>query len=473
MYVSLLLTMAALLAMAGCGCPTFAEMEVVDEADAGAAKLALVRDTIDSFAAWTGREGVCVPGVTLVPSDDARLDGFAGMYDGTNEPILISAEAADLPRTTRHELCHGLDEREELNDPGLFPPGTVEGEAFADACERDPTLGIESMVFAACGVFRTTAGDAFLRTVVYPNTPEQVPRRAAVTFVPRVDLDEAGDDWRVGEEAFALIEHTSHGDSQGVPAGEYLSDPEATHVDPSGVVTRVPLPTATPDDNVQWSLIAGDGTFLVHEGRDLGTAWRVDFAAGRAEPIDGFPAYTDGMVLHGAIHGDTLWYSNVSAASPSLLTFDLATHETEVLSWPDVLAEERVLAYSWAFLDDHLYVGTLEHGLLVRDLLAGTWEVVPTPGGVAFWGLARAGDRALVTRLRLRTEDGNGDPVFAESLLVFDLARRDWALADPVCWGAQAPFPVTVGGEAWGWLATDAGLLLGELGVGETMEGDP
>lgn len=173
----------ALLLLVACACPTFDEMEVVDpEGLSDAAFDAAIAAAIADFAAWTGREGVCVPGVEVVEELRRNGEQVAGRYPGPHQRIEIAAYAHDPETLTRHELCHALDEEEGhvLSRPDLFSAADFPAdaiydtaelrrkEAFAHACEARPTdVALEAAVQAACGGDRLDPVTAYLTTEVF------------------------------------------------------------------------------------------------------------------------------------------------------------------------------------------------------------------------------------------------------------------------------------------------------------------
>ena len=157
-------------------CTSFAAMTVSgDPSGAVAAGIA-------EFAAWTGRDGVCVPGVDVV----ARVDGdaaIAGHYAGEGAPIQLAA-AGSYDVALRHELCHALDAEEGLADAmaGLLDADAVDSaryptaaerraEAFALECEAGPVeVGFLGALEARCAVAAAAAA-AELRAVVWIDAP--------------------------------------------------------------------------------------------------------------------------------------------------------------------------------------------------------------------------------------------------------------------------------------------------------------
>lgn len=187
-----------LLGLLACGCPTFAEMEVCGDADA--TFLAEVQGALDDFAAWTGREGVCVPEVRVEEElGDGRVQG---RYRGPHSAILLSRDAVDPRTVTLHELCHALDEREGLADPEVFEPVEADddyptrdlriAEGFADRCQEGAEdLGLLAGVDDACGPGSLDAADRYLYEHVY-------------TAAPHTQLSEEPAPWRLTVDGLTL-----------------------------------------------------------------------------------------------------------------------------------------------------------------------------------------------------------------------------------------------------------------------------
>ncbi len=164
----------------------------VEDPDGGVSDdvLTEIGDTISDFATWTGREGVCVPGIEAldeVPDDEPGSD-TVGWYQGDRSPILVQADSSSVHETVVHELCHAVDYHEDLRPSwpaGAFPPDSVEEslsyptetvrahEAFARACAKGPRdLAVAAALDDACGmVTGIDAGDAWLQEVVYSDFP--------------------------------------------------------------------------------------------------------------------------------------------------------------------------------------------------------------------------------------------------------------------------------------------------------------
>ena len=104
---------ALALLLAGCACPGFAEMEVTDPDDlVSPAFVAEIRRAVDDFAAWTGRNGVCVPEARVAAPGDVARHHRRSRHPNYNRrrPLLVHTGSSDPYRSTLHELCHALDE---------------------------------------------------------------------------------------------------------------------------------------------------------------------------------------------------------------------------------------------------------------------------------------------------------------------------------------------------------------------------
>ncbi|MFN7147183.1 MAG: hypothetical protein ACK4YP_25670, partial [Myxococcota bacterium] len=218
---------------AGCGCPTFDEMlvevEPTEERDVDVLRRQVERGIAD-FATWTAREGVCVERVTVrddlsTLTWDATLVEVDGKYIPATRSIFVSSAATLPERVVRHELCHALDDVEELSTahPDLFPdedidrdevygtPDLRRREAFAALCEQDPNdLAVLRAAGAGCGEDFLSERAHFLDEVVFPGFPEAVPVEVGAPIAPV--------EWRV-VATFAPDErrlYTLTGDDEGL-----------------------------------------------------------------------------------------------------------------------------------------------------------------------------------------------------------------------------------------------------------------
>lgn len=170
-------------------CVPFEEMTVADPDDLDEGGIAAeIEGAIADFALWTGRGGVCVPGVTLVadvPEDDPD-HRKVGSYRGRHDPMLVQVSSNLTPRAiTLHELCHALDYNEDLEESwpeGAFRAESVAPdldydsvetrihEAFARTCAVGPLdLVIATALDSQCGTLGLDSGAGYIQTEVYPD----------------------------------------------------------------------------------------------------------------------------------------------------------------------------------------------------------------------------------------------------------------------------------------------------------------
>lgn len=307
--------LAALLACSPC--TPFAEMTLPPDAEA-------LADTLADFAAWSGREGVCVPGVEW---RDELAEGPAtlGRYDGPGEPILLrrpDAPAATMARTLRHELCHALDREEGLAEAltAELDPGSVDAsaypteaerlaEAFALACEGGPPpLQMRTALAARCDLDANPAA-APVRAEVYPFAPGELPVEVGEDPAVVAALPTAGG---------VLLDATARGDAlwslvddgnavQVVTAADGATVPAAEQAHALGAFDEEPL------------LVGPAGVFTAREGTALSET--AALAAAGSGPSLGV-ATPDGLVGPGAD----------AAPDPALLATDVDAQGEHVLA---------------------------------------------------------------------------------------------------------------------------------------------
>ncbi len=220
--------MLALLLTACAPCTPFHAMEL-DEPEA-------LGPIVADFAAWSGRDGVCVPSVLVVPLIDGERV-IAGQYQGAGAPILLK-EAPDYRVSLFHELCHALDQEEGLSegdpdpgdviDPIAYPsPELRRKEAFAQVCGRGPAaVSFEDALAARCDLVVDEAL-ARVRAVAFPEAPPDPrvtvgpdPTRATLDGLAEGDLLAAagrpdGAWLRLGRGAERWVEWWSAGEATG------------------------------------------------------------------------------------------------------------------------------------------------------------------------------------------------------------------------------------------------------------------
>ncbi len=187
----------------GC-CPSFERLPVLDEAGAPASVLDEVEEAIRTFAGWTGRDGVCVPGIALV--DEVDEEGDRGLYQTPILPIRVQADAEPVGEVVLHELCHALDFDEGIvadhRVPFAAEAGRVttfdeDAERFAEICAEGPPPVGELAVLEACGI--QSPFGALLRDVVFTGYADD-----PVTIAGPVTLREVGSPLLDGEGVVGL-----------------------------------------------------------------------------------------------------------------------------------------------------------------------------------------------------------------------------------------------------------------------------
>lgn len=244
-----------LLALLGCAPCTPFDTMVLDEPES-------LAPIVADFAAWTGRDGVCVPAVEIVAEieEDPHL---AGQYAGPGEPILL-AEAETYRVALFHELCHALDAEEGLSadfpDPGPIygpaydTPELRRAEAFAQACEHGPAaVAFEAALAEHCGV-DADPDAAWVRAEVYPYAPPDpaVSVGPTPTAAPLADLDPGVIVAAEGEADGAWL-RLAHG---GAVHTAWWPDPDAPSTaaaQPEAARDGTPAPRGGPPAPVAWT----------------------------------------------------------------------------------------------------------------------------------------------------------------------------------------------------------------------------
>lgn len=167
-----------------CTCPSFSEMKVIGTE----ASVARVQSVIGEFAGWSGRKGVCVGTIRIKPSvlikkgaDTFSVDSLFLKEEGE---IWLEEGDPELPNSTRHELCHALDQMEghSSRNPQLFPEVAASAlysdadarrrERFARLCAegaKDPSLW--DAIERRCDSTPPDAATFYLQNNLYPHAP--------------------------------------------------------------------------------------------------------------------------------------------------------------------------------------------------------------------------------------------------------------------------------------------------------------
>lgn len=302
----------------GCACPTFDELKVTDpDGVASAELLATVTEAARDFASWTGREGVCVDRIEIV--EDAGTDAAgrdaAGRYAG--RWIEIEATASSPRSTTFHELCHALDDLEELSWPNrelfLWAEDWTQAEVsleyraqqrFADACEPEPfdAYQIALELERECGETLVSERGRFLSEEVwsaypYPALPERVP--VTLERLPLAALTEEG-------LPSSMVTGGGGGDLFIIYA-EADDTVALLRVEPETGQTLARVALDDDGQAYEWALVSGEGEeapLIVDAGQDTETrAWRYDLDADTLTEVP-FPEVLDYWGLRGRVdHG--------------------------------------------------------------------------------------------------------------------------------------------------------------------------
>lgn len=444
-------------------------MQVTDpDGVAASGEVDLVESVIENFRDASGRVGVCVPEVQIVPEGDPHLSEFVGAYTSPHQPIYVQTGLGDLDRVTRHELCHALDQLEALHDGEavLFPPGSVTqslydtdelrtGEAFARACaEGARGAGLRRTVFGACGIEPDTASNQFVLDNVYPD--------AGYDFSSQdVSIERYSDEEGLPLGAVAVARALSG--SHAFVLGEFLesdyttysSDPALFEIDlaTGGLLAEIDIPVDHHDNQVDWSIFTEGDDVIVVESRDEGTGWSINLDEGTASRIDAFPIPGGRTSFAGVIGGGrTLWYSDISGAqAPTLREFDLSSGTGSEIAWPDELEGWDSEVYGWVDSDGALLGASYRRGILARDVESGTWEVVAGLDSTELRGSSLDPTGQVIAAVTLSTLDQVDADV--DTLVIYDTSAGIWSIPTDPCGAASTagPFPLTNGDDAWIW----------------------
>ena len=415
-------------------CPTWDDLVIIRDDGASDAVFAQARAGIDAFAAWSGRDGVCVSELRL---QDQVVGAHGETFGGAYHPSgwIALAIDSDIPTGVRHELCHATDHQEGwISDhhPELFGQDAPR-EALAYLCDDGPRdLVLATALSEACD----TDFDAVLRFVDQTVYPEAVveggapPGALALSLERRVveGLPERWDQLPVaaGGAFWALGE----ADADGLPIALRIA-PETARATP------IPRPEGVHDGVIAESR---DGPLLV--GSD-GAAWY--------EPLEGawtavpFPAFeqVNGAVVLG---GDAWVLGRRDGGHVALYRVDLDAATVEAV--PQAEGAYRIRLDQEGLLAAARDVGG--RFWLRYSPGTGAWTREEDPDG---W---RALDRLTLADGR---EIATWDLYAASRYEVAGIAVRrpeggDWWLADDPCGADEIAWTSALlarDGEAWLW----------------------
>ncbi len=334
-------------------CPSFDQIEIEDPwgyLEAGQEEE--IWTAIHDFAAWTGRDGVCVG--TIEVWRDATGDP-AGRFSDWQDRISVEVgvEGDETRRIVQHELCHALDAQEGISEahPELFPFESVpeselrrterlrRREAFAEACEDVPTdFSLLEAAWTACGGGPGSyATRYFLRNHVFPGYPamevaiaplelhwKEQARRGLSPLVGGIYDAEL-----VGDDLVVLAEYYSWFDERYESAAIRLPGDPSTPAS-GGIFEHGPWTLAVAPDGTTYLAIGAEQA----PDRIEGGLYRLS-EDGTLSPVPGGPVLdsVEGM----AIDDEALWISGEAYLTPAVcgLEPDSGAYcgENRVLSW--------------------------------------------------------------------------------------------------------------------------------------------
>jgi len=414
---------------ASCGCPTYDEIVIVDrDGVATPEQEAEARAAVADFAAWTGREGVCVSEVEFredvgVRTIDEREIHAAGRYNPVTGRILINHSFPAVREVVFHELCHARDHQEGITrrsgsdlpipegfNTSLYPTRRgQEKELLALACEHGPGLRATwEAIYDEClpsgdGAFATHPALWLAREVVF----REAPRPEFITGGLEIEIEEtwrsaeflaswfSSDDAIVDGTLQVIISEPLVAQRPGAPAsGQQIVSWQELDLASASILSAVEIDVWTEDPrklgNRYWYIISGfdgDGRrapllYSIEDGeKDL---WRLDDATGR-------PQFIADLELGGSSppvrSGDILYNTAYPAGQPTVQAWDLTTGEEVDLAFDDLSGrgEDRDI-YQLEATPDGIRVRSEHLGISTYDTADGTWrhQIIP-----AWWGMGK------------------------------------------------------------------------------------
>jgi len=435
-------------------------MEVFDRdrVAAGVQEYSAAR-ALQSFADWTGREGVCVPRSDLV---ETLPPGLAGLYRGPGEPIEVLADSSQIQETVLHELGHAIDRQESHVErfPELFPPSprdpvdyvsdlALRQETFADTVSmgaRD--LDIRQLVADECGLPSSwTDAEVYVQAEIF-SAKEPSP-----AFGGRIGLSRV-----VGPEISGLVSirnlHMSTYDGEllvlvdsppwvrwraGWSSGPFSRYQRwaVNRVDPStgAVVGRIDLPGQAGHQGNQplaW-FATTEGLPVVVVSSDETHMYEIDPVAGTVTemPSIHLPPYRSTPVALVDQDGERWAFFETSWEKvPTLHAVGLSSGERLDLGLSQEDWGKTVYVTAMWPVDGRLLMVSYHEGISWYDLDAREWDTTPVP---TWWGLydpQRIGAHHLLFHTSFAVDT---DLEYAKPAVIYDLDDGSWAMADDLC----------------------------------------
>lgn len=457
----------SLLMLVGCGdCPTFDEIEVTDPKEVASESVIVgIGEAVADFAAWTGREGVCVSEIRVAP--EVLGEGYTGQYHG--DWIEVEPLEENIEPLVRHELCHALDEREELSwsNRDLFPPESVESdglhyptervrgaEAFARACDNRPDeIAWLDGLGEICGRELVSAQVSYMNEHVYVDFDDDtiapsgiVPlalERVAVTGLERYEYT-----WIAtpGGDSVWLVHELSSTGWNGLRKFELLQVEASSR----SLVATWPGLTADVEPHVLRS--SGDPVLVSAGGRTL--AWQLDRDDGTWRELS-FPALAPDTSVDGTVRDEVVWamVTPEGASEEALLRYDLATETYAYVELPGDTVSLGMLSSDDDGLIGRAKDSAEEISWLRYQPETGAWSEMARPTtwfGASAVGL---GDGRLLARYSSDIAEDEEVEELLEGLAVLDAGGHillpDGACEEDVASGAADL--MMIGGEPWLW----------------------
>lgn len=462
---------AALLVLAGCGCPTFETLNVQDPGGVATdEEIDIVSRAADAFVEWTARDGVCVDTIELTNVADAGNLDAVGAYFGPNEPIRIEVgDDAWLPGVTWHELGHALDDVEQiaLSHGYAFPAKDIDehyvgaetriDEAFAQASQLGPPPGtLVGALLASCG--EIDSQDQVMRDLVFRDYSED-------TSIGRTHSGRWSEIATLGSSIYEVQPYTDPDGTSGLVGVSYLAEGNGHRYTfhkiqvgwtDAGAPTVVEVGTL----DVLFDTGAGDARFVrnldggvvVLITQDLDDRWLAmpDFEHGAWLQLD-LPGIVTALDNDGiaSFQGENVWWEDFgdgfglqgsSLGGTPLPIGDFADGEAKP---PYALSASGGL---YAMVRDEQF-----EEYRVREWVDSGWsDPQGLPRGVfPHGGAADGSEIALATRVGARK---------TTMATLFKPSGGSWSLAEATCGAAITP--LLVGGEWWGVPVDAGGLVL-------------